>query len=87
MKVVHIITDLKQGGAQKILYKIITENNFDSEHVIISLIGSGHYKEILEQLKIRFYTLGMSNKSLNLKEIRFFSVSCLRSVNSLPAHV
>ena len=69
MKIVHIITDLKQGGAQKILYKLISENNFDSEHIIISLIGSGHYKEILEQLQIRFYTLGMSNKSLNLKEL------------------
>ena len=69
MKIIHVITDLKQGGAQKILYKIITENNSDSEHIIISLIGSGHYKEILEQLEIRFYTLGMSNKSLNLKKL------------------
>ena len=68
MKIVHIITDLKQGGAQKILYKLI-DNNSNNEHVIISLMGSGHYKEILEQLEIKFYTLGMSNKSLNLMKL------------------
>ena len=69
MKVVHIITDLKQGGAQKILLKIISDKSKYYERVIISLIGNDHYKEILKNLKIRSYSLNMSRNSLNITKI------------------
>ena len=68
-KILHIITDLKEGGAQKILLKIVSDKKSTQEHVVISLIGIGNYKNKLSNLNIRYYFLNMSNKRLNILKI------------------
>lgn len=69
MKVIHIITDLNEGGAQTILFRLLSEMNESQKHVVISLIGPGHYSNKLKKLGVHFYCLGMNNKSLNIIKI------------------
>jgi hypothetical protein len=74
MKILHIITDLSQGGAQKLLFKLI-KNDTQNSHVVISLMGYGHYKEIFHEMGIVNYALGMNNSLLDLiKVIRLFKL-------------
>ncbi len=66
MKIVHIITGLEEGGAEKTLYKICKYDIFN-EHTIISIISlkdSDKYYSLLNDLGIKIYSL----------DIKFYSV-------------
>ena len=66
MKIVHIITGLEEGGAEKTLYKNFKYDIFN-EHTIISIISlkdSDKYYSLLNDLGIKIYSL----------DIKFYSV-------------
>ena len=48
MRVLHVIAGLDDGGAEAILYRLITRDNTDIHHVI-SLTSHGKYGHLLEQ--------------------------------------
>ena len=59
MKIVHIITGLRDGGAEKTLYKICRYDN-QNEHSVISLQKGGKYFPLLKNLGVKVYCVNMS---------------------------
>ena len=51
MKIIHIISSLDFGGAEKTLFNIC-KNDKNNEHIIISLTNLGEYGKILKKKKI-----------------------------------
>ena len=56
MKIVHIITNLEEGGAENSLYKIC-KNDRINQHIVISIIGLGKYSSLLKKINIKVYCL------------------------------
>ncbi|MDN5936601.1 MAG: glycosyltransferase [Nitrosospira sp.] len=46
MKILHIITDLNNGGAEAVLFRLVGADTADT-HIIISLLDAGYYGERL----------------------------------------
>ena len=57
--VVHIISGLGQGGAEAVLYRLVTTHHPDVKHVVISMGGEGVYGERLRQAGVPLYCLHM----------------------------
>ena len=62
MKIVHIITGLGDGGAERTLYKVC-KYDIKNKHIFISLTGPGKYFSLLNKLDIK----------VNFLNIKFFS--------------
>jgi glycosyltransferase involved in cell wall biosynthesis len=60
-KVLHIITGLKNGGAEAILYRIISDNSQNFQHEVISLSDKGYYGVLLTTAGIKITTLNISS--------------------------
>ena len=58
MKIVHIITGLRDGGAENILYKICHHDKIN-HHIIISIIDGGKYAKILKGIGVDVYCINM----------------------------
>lgn len=59
MKILHIITSLGNGGAERTLYRLVM-NDESNDYYVISLLDRGVYGEALAQLGVPVYTLDMS---------------------------
>ena len=59
MKIVHIITGLKDGGAEKTLFKIC-KYDLINKHVVISLTDQGKYFLLLKKIGIEVYYLNLN---------------------------
>ncbi len=60
MKAAHLITGLETGGAEMMLYKLVSRmdrRKFDG--IVISLMGRGRMAEQVETAGTRIVTLGM----------------------------
>ena len=57
--VVHIISGLGQGGAEAVLFRLVTASNPNVEHVVISMGGEDVYGERLRQAGVTLYCLRM----------------------------
>ncbi|MBA2748619.1 MAG: glycosyltransferase, partial [Tatlockia sp.] len=80
IKVVHIITDLCAGGAQMMLYKLLTlsdRNLFDP--VVISLMDKGRLSDRIEALNIPVYAINISSEKPSLASIRSL-ISTVRQI-------
>jgi len=67
IKVVHIITDLNQGGAEAILYRLCASSHqINFKHVVVSLKTRGVYADQFEDLGIKVYNLGICWSKPNL---------------------
>jgi glycosyltransferase involved in cell wall biosynthesis len=59
-RVVHIITGLSTGGAERALYNVIANGLADSySTVVVSLTDEGRYGPMLKELGVAVYCLGM----------------------------
>ncbi len=65
MKVLHIITDFDDGGAQAVLYRFVTANQANT-HQVISLMNIGRYGDRLIELGMQVYSLDMPKSRLTL---------------------
>lgn len=59
MKVLHVITGLNDGGAEAVLYRLITKSS-EHIHIVVSLMDMGKYGPLLEDLGVRVVCLGMN---------------------------
>ena len=70
-KVVHIITGLEKGGAERFLYNLINKNlNNQINNTVISLMSEGYYGTLLEKKKIKVFNLNMSRGSIDFSALR-----------------
>ncbi len=68
MKVVHIISNLGNGGAEGVLYRLVTHDQ-NNEHIIISMMDSGKYGPMLSKKGFKVYCLNMKLGEASLKPI------------------
>lgn len=59
LNVIHIITGLKDGGAEAVLYRLCKHDQ-PNQHHVVSLSGAGKYGPMLEALGVPVTTLNMS---------------------------
>lgn len=69
INVVHIITGLIQGGAETVLFRLVTNKETNVKHTVISMVDFGVYGEQLRAANIDVYMLGMPRGKLTLKGI------------------
>lgn len=69
MKIVHIITGLKDGGAENVLYKICKYDDHNN-HIVISLTIGGKYFLLLKKFGIKVYSIDMKFYSI----FKFFNL-------------
>jgi glycosyltransferase involved in cell wall biosynthesis len=64
-RIIHIITDLNNGGAEKMLYKLLKNSDKDKYyHEVISLIDEGIYGEKIKALNIKVHCLKINKSNL-----------------------
>lgn len=68
MKIVHIITGLNNGGAEGVLYRLVT-NDKKNEHIVISMMDAGKYGPLLIENGIQVIYLGMDGGKFSLSSI------------------
>jgi len=81
MKILHIITGLKNGGAEAVLYRLCTNKNTrNCDQIIISLMDEGKYGPLLRKSGLPVYCLKMPRGRVTIKSIVSL-VKILRSYN------
>lgn len=79
MKILHIISGLRSGGAEGVLYRLVC-NDFKNDHYVISLTDEGFYGNLLKKKNIHVSCLNIK-KNLTLI-FRFFKLILLiRKIN------
>lgn len=68
VKIVHIITGLNNGGAEGVLYRLVT-NDKKNEHIVISMMDAGKYGSLLEIRNIKVYLLGLRRGSITISAL------------------
>ncbi|MCC3308773.1 glycosyltransferase [Psychrobacter sanguinis] len=68
MKILHIITSLGNGGAEGVLYRLIT-NDVENEHLVISLRDEDKYGPLLVEKGIAVECLNMKPDKPSLKSV------------------
>ena len=63
-KVLHIITNLGQGGAERQLLELLNEN---SSHEVCQLLTKGYYEQYLRDKGTKIYNLNMRRKIPDLR--------------------
>lgn len=61
LKVIHVITGLEDGGAEAVLFRLVTYpyKNIDVTHHVVSMMGPGKYGPLLESAGIAVTCLNM----------------------------
>ena len=60
-EIVHIVTGLQDGGAEGVLYRLISSTT-EENHTVISLSSAGKYGSKLQALGVPIHTLNLNNK-------------------------
>ena len=58
-RVLHIISGLGQGGAETVLYRLVTASSPQTCHIVVSMSDAGVFGERLQQANIPVYCLNM----------------------------
>ena len=53
MKIIHVISSLDRGGAERVLFNICVTDKHN-EHIVISLTSLGHYGQLLKKKTLQF---------------------------------
>lgn len=71
MKIVYVTTGLSMGGAEVMLYNLLSNINRDRFNpIVISLMNKGVFGEQIEQLDIPVYSVGMLSGKLSVASAR-----------------
>lgn len=68
IKVLHIISSLGVGGAETMLYKLIS-NTSEHNHTVVSLTGNGFIGRKIEKLNVKVISLNFKKPLFIIKEI------------------
>lgn len=68
MKILHVITGLENGGAETILFRLVTGDK-NNKHEVISLLDYGFYGELLKKFGIKVHTLNMSKDKFKINSL------------------
>ena len=68
LKILHVISSLGNGGAEKTLFKICKYDN-QNFHSVISLMDNGKYGHFLKSKNIKIHTLEMKKGEMSIKAI------------------
>lgn len=60
LRVVHIISGLGQGGAETVLYRLVTAPRQNTEHIVVSMGDEGVFGPRLRQAGVAVHTLNMT---------------------------
>lgn len=69
-RVLHVITDLGQGGAEAVLYRLIGATSDGFEHAVVSLHQEGVYGEPMRDRGISVTALGMPRGRVTIEGLR-----------------
>lgn len=85
IKILHIITSLGSGGAERVLFNLATKSNSEIfEHIVVSIQDQGVYGEELVKLGVKVYTLKVSKFKPWLL-LRIFSILKHESPNIIQS--
>ena len=79
MKIVHIISGLGNGGAEGVLYRLVT-HDIKNEHIVISMTDSGKYGPLLLDKGFTVFCLNMQSGKIALKPI-YMLYKYLKDIN------
>jgi glycosyltransferase involved in cell wall biosynthesis len=82
-RVLHIITDLGQGGAEAVLYRLICATGDGFEHAVVSLHLEGVYGQPLRDRGVSVTALGMRRGRVTIEGLR----RLLRIIREYRPHV
>ena len=85
-KILHIIPNLNNGGAERSLY-ILAKNDHLNEHIIICLSDKGKYGDSLLKLKINVYFLKKDRTSLFSYKILDFFLNLVSLIKSIKPDI
>ena len=72
LHILHVITDLEDGGAEGTLYRLCKYDT-QNHHTVISLMDKGKFGPLLEEMGVSVYCLGMPRGKVNfLRLVRFW---------------
>lgn len=77
--ILHIITGLGDGGAEGVLFRLIT-SDLSNRHVVISLMDGGKYQDLLISSGIDVYCLNFGRGRIKLRAM-FKLFSLIKSIN------
>ena len=69
MKILHVISNLGNGGAESMLYKIIVNSQNQLEHEVVSLTSGCKYFYLLKDKNIKISCLNFKKNKFNLMQI------------------
>jgi len=78
MKILHVISNLGDGGAEGVLFRLVTADK-KFNHVVISMDGSGKYGPMMESCGVDLFVLNMGQWRLLYKNI-FLLFKLIRQV-------
>ncbi len=84
IKILHIITSLSGGGAQQVLFRLISNSllkNDQFEHEVLNLSKGGFYEDKLNKIGVKVFSIGIPKGSFSLKYI-YRIIIFLRQNNS-----
>lgn len=58
LNVLHVTTGIEDGGAEAVLYRLVTSDSPD-HHAVVSLTGPGKYGEMIAEAGMRVHALGL----------------------------
>ena len=74
-KILHNITSLDVGGAEKALYLLIKNTKNITDHEVICLKSKGYFYKKLVKLGVKVHILNMYPKRFNLlKQFKFYNL-------------
>ena len=74
-KILHVITSLDVGGAEKALYLLIKNTKKNTNHEVICLKSKGYFYKKLVKLGVKVHILNMYPKRFNLlKQFKFYNL-------------
>jgi glycosyltransferase involved in cell wall biosynthesis len=82
-RVLHIITDLGQGGAEAVLYRLIGATSDGFEHAVVSLHLEGVYGQPLQDRGVSVTALGMRRGRVTIEGLR----RLLRIIRKYRPHI
>ena len=82
-KILHIITSLSGGGAQRVLFRLIDNSKkieTEFEHIILNLSQGGFYEKKFLEINVKVYNIGIPKGTFSIKYI-FDIINYLKNIN------